>query len=92
MAYLTPSVQTGTLRTMSELTTFRDVIDCWPSLGAFASDVGLSYEAAKQMRRRDSISGRHFINVAHAAAHRGIRGASVPDLAAIAAQRSEPAE
>lgn len=40
---------------MSEPPNVNFLIASWPSLGAFARDAGVSYGAAKQMRRRGSI-------------------------------------
>ncbi len=36
------------------------VIDSWPSIRAFANDAGVSYGAAKQMRRRHSIPAPYW--------------------------------
>lgn len=38
----------------------RSLIDRWPTLGAFAEDAGVTYGAAKQMRRRGSIPPEHW--------------------------------
>lgn len=35
-------------------------IDRWPTLKAFAEDAGVTYGAAKQMRRRGSIPVEHW--------------------------------
>lgn len=55
-------------------TSISDLIDKWETIGDFATDVGCGYEAARQMRLRDSISPRHFDGVIAAAARKGLRG------------------
>jgi hypothetical protein len=49
----------------------RDLIDLWPSLAAFAGDIGVPYEASKAMRRRGAIASDHFVAVVNAATARG---------------------
>jgi hypothetical protein len=48
------------------------IIDQWPSLGEFAKDAGVSYGAAKQMRRRNSIPAEHWLAIITAAKARGM--------------------
>jgi hypothetical protein len=50
------------------------LIDQWDTIGEFAIDVGCGYEAARQMRIRESISPRHWNGVIAAAARKGIDG------------------
>lgn len=57
------------------------LIDHWPTIGEFASEVGCGYEAARQMRRRDSIAPEHWQKVISAAKRRGISGVSLGWLA-----------
>lgn len=47
------------------------IFDVWPSLADFARDVGIGIEAAKQMRKRQSIAVRHWPAIIRAAAGRG---------------------
>lgn len=53
------------------------LIDHWPTIGEFAAEVGCGYEAARQMRRRESIAPEHWQNVIAAAERRGINGVSL---------------
>lgn len=54
-----------------------DLISKWPNIAAFANDVGCGYEAARQMRRRESIAPEHWDRVISASDHRGIPGVSI---------------
>lgn len=63
--------------------TFRDLIGRWPSLSAFADDLGVTIHAAKQMRSRDSIAAEHWTRMVEAAKERRIRGINPTVLAAI---------
>lgn len=67
---------------------FSAIIDRWPSLAAFAADLGVKYVTAQVMRHRDSISARHWGRLVKAARRRGFEGVTLDALAAIAA--SEP--
>jgi hypothetical protein len=51
-----------------------ELIDSWDTIGEFAADVGCGYEAARQMRLRESISPRHWDSVIAAATLRSIHG------------------
>ncbi|MBO0141474.1 hypothetical protein JZX87_09895 [Agrobacterium sp. Ap1] len=55
-------------------TSISGLIDLWDTIGDFASDVGVEYEAARQMRLRDSISPRHWDRVIAAATRKKIKG------------------
>jgi hypothetical protein len=55
-------------------TSISDLIEEWETIGDFAADVGCGYEAARQMRLRESISPRHFDGVIAAAARKGLTG------------------
>jgi len=48
---------------MNELTSIAALIDAWPTIAEFARDIGVGYEAAKQMRRRGSIAIEHWPSV-----------------------------
>lgn len=63
------------MQTMSKTpTSISSLIDLWDTIGDFAADVGCGYEAARQMRLRDSISPRHWNGVIAAAARKSIAG------------------
>lgn len=48
-----------------------DIIDKWPTLSAYASDIGVAYVTAQVMRYRGSIHVRHWDAVVDAALKRG---------------------
>jgi hypothetical protein len=50
------------------------LIDQWPTITEFAAEVGCGYEAARQMRRRQSIAPEHWGNVVAAAKGRSFTG------------------
>jgi len=58
-----------------------DLIDRWPTIAEFASDVGCGYEAARQMRRRQRIAPEHWPAVVAACAARSIAGVTFEWLA-----------
>lgn len=60
----------------------RDIIALWPSLTAYAADVGIPYGTAKQQRRRNSISPDHWPAVVAKAAERGLAGVTTDLLVA----------
>jgi hypothetical protein len=62
----------------------------WPTLSDFASDAGVSYGTAKQMRRRDSIPARYWSVIVERAVQRGEK-LSLEELAAAHAQRPRTA-
>ena len=51
--------------------THRDIIDRWPSLSAYAEDIGAAYVTAQVMRFRGSIHPRWWDAVVEAAERRG---------------------
>lgn len=61
--------------------THTDIINCWSTIGAFASDIGCSYEAAKAMRRRNVIPSGYWMRLTQVAADRGIEGVTLESLA-----------
>lgn len=65
--------------------THADLINLWPSLTAFAADVGVGYESAKAMRRRSSIPPAYWKRMVDAARDRGIDGVNYERLAEIVA-------
>jgi hypothetical protein len=68
------------------------LIDRWPSIADFANDVGCSYEAARQMRRRNSMPSAYWLRAVEAAKARAIADVSLEALAAHAAKDLEAAE
>lgn len=71
---------------MNTPSTISDLIDHWGKISDFARDVGCGYEAARQMRRRESIAPEHWEQVVSACEQRGIKGVTYVWLAA---QRSK---
>lgn len=71
-------------------TSIEDLIDQWPTITSFAADVGCGYEAARQMRMRQSIAPKHWPSVIKASKDRGIEGVSFEWL--IAQRQSATAE
>ena len=72
--------------------THSDLIDLWPSLSAFADDLGVAYGTAKAMRRRGSILPEYWLRVVDAAAENKISGVSLEVLAIAVARDREAAE
>lgn len=62
-------------------TSISDLINKWPTIGEFADDVGCGYEAARQMRLRESINPKHWISVVSASQRRKIKGVTFEWLA-----------
>ncbi|TKT80013.1 hypothetical protein XW59_006535 [Aquamicrobium sp. LC103] len=57
------------------------LIDTWPTIAEFASEVGCGYEAARQMRRRESIAPEHWAAVVVSCERREIEGVTFEWLA-----------
>lgn len=76
---------------MIRFASHRDVIDAWPSVAEFATDIGIAYERAKGMRRRNSITFDCAHAVVLAAAARGIEGVSHELLARLVSNDPSPA-
>lgn len=72
--------------------TFRDVIDSWPSLQAFADDLDVAYVTAQVMRHRNSIASKRWQRVVECAGLRGLEGVTYEALAAIKAGKVPPAD
>lgn len=68
------------------------IINLWPSLSDFASDIGVQYGTAKAMRRRGSIPSEHWLCMTAKAAERGISGVSLEALASAVAKSPEAAQ
>lgn len=67
--------------------TIDELINQWPTIGDFATAIGCGYEAARQMRLRNSIAPKHWQNVIEASSKLGIDGVTYEWLAAT---RAEP--
>lgn len=65
---MTPGWYEPYLRGMSE--SFRDLIDRF-GIGEFAAAIGVTYGAAKQMRRRDSVGPEYWPSIIDASRARG---------------------
>lgn len=76
---------------------YKQVIDAWgkdggtvaDALRAFAADIQITDNTAKQMRRRDSIPANYWPRVAAKAASRGISGVSIDLLAELRSAKAE---
>jgi len=66
---------------MSEPTSISSLIDFWPTIAEFAAEVGCGYEAARQMRRRESIAPEHWTKVISVSEAREISGVTYEWLA-----------
>ena len=69
-----------TWRIVCPMRTHADIINQWPSLRAFAEDLGISYVNAQVMRYRDSIPVDHWARVIKVASNRGFDGISWESL------------
>ncbi|HBF32681.1 hypothetical protein [Rhizobium sp.] len=64
------------------VSTISELIDQWPTIADFAVAIGCGYEAARKMRRRESIAPKHWHRIVDAAATQGVEGISLSWLAA----------
>lgn len=55
---------------MTRYSTFRDVIDAWPTRRDFAFDVEATLAAVNKWHEKDSIRGVHFAAIVAASARR----------------------
>ena len=76
---------------MINFTTFRSVIDSWPSIQEFADDLGVKYVTAQLMRHRDSIAAKHWKPVVVAARKRRLSGITLDLLASITPRKANRA-
>lgn len=68
----------------------RDIIDLWPTISEFASDIGLKhYQSGYRMRERNSINKRHWEKIVEAGKRRGV-SVSFKDLAVAHARAIAP--
>lgn len=66
-------------------TTHVQIIERWPSLRAFAEDIGAEYNTAKHIRRRGVIPAPYWTRLIEAAGQREIEGVTYEILAAAVA-------
>ena len=66
---------------MSTPNSIPDLISRWPTVAAFAADIGCKYQAAIKMRDREAINVRHWIAVVDAADGMGVEGVDLNWLA-----------
>lgn len=69
---------------MTKPNSIQNLIEAWPTISAFADEIGCGYEAARAMRRRNSIAPEHWQSVVEASRKRGISGI---DFGWLASQR-----
>lgn len=63
------------------------LINLWPSLSDFASDLSIQYGTAKAMRRRGSVPPVHWPVMVEKARGRRLRGVTIRSLALAAASK-----
>lgn len=69
---------------------FREIIGKWPNLGAFARDIGVTENTAKQMRTRDSVKAEYWGKMVAGARRRRIEGVTLEVLARLKASGARP--
>lgn len=62
---------------MTEPVSISALIDRWKTIAEFATDIGCGYEAARQMRMRNSIAPKHWDAVIDASKARDISGVTL---------------
>jgi hypothetical protein len=67
---------------------FADLIELWPSIGAFAADVGVPYETANSWKKRNSIPAKNWPGVIAAAQKRGFEEITAERLIELARARA----
>lgn len=72
--------------------TISGLIDMWPSIAEFAADLDVGYEAAKQMRRRNSVAVEHWPRLMEACRQRGISGINAEHMVAMHTVSPRPEE
>lgn len=71
---------------------FATLIDQWPSIAAFASDIGVSDMHARAMRRRNSVPPEYWSAAVDGALQHGIPDVSYERLAKLAAAKRRAGE
>lgn len=67
--------------------TTADIIALWPSVAAFARDIGIKPAHAQTIKARGSLPSAYWAAARAAAARRGIEGITIDALASLAAAR-----
>jgi hypothetical protein len=62
---------------MTEPVSISDLISNWKTIAEFAAELGCGYEAARQMRRRESIAPEHWEKVISVCSDKGIPGVTI---------------
>lgn len=68
--------------------TFREIIKCWDTYQALATDIGEPYLTVRQWHTRDRIPSRAWPRIADAAKARRLNGITVETLADLNAEYS----
>ncbi len=68
---------------------FAELIEMWPSIGAFAADVGVPYETANSWKKRNSIPAKNWPEVIAAAGRGGFPDVTFERLAKLARARAK---
>lgn len=63
---------------------YRAVIDMWPTYASLASELDVTPDAVKQMRRRDRIPARHWLALIRSAQRNGYPEVTLEQLAKLA--------
>lgn len=69
------------------MNSFAEIIALWPTVAAFADDVGVKYPTAASWEQRNTLPSDIWEDVVLAAADRGFEGVTLERLAAIAASK-----
>ncbi len=72
----------------TDISTFAEVIDLWPSAEAMADDIGVQPGLPPVWKHRRAIPSKHWMAIAEAAKAREIHDVTVETLAALAAKSS----
>lgn len=65
---------------------FTDLINQWPNLSDFATDLGCKYQTARKMKERNSIASIHWKKLIEASKKQGISGISYEWLVGVKSQ------
>ncbi len=70
----------------------RQIVDRWGNRAAFAREVGVDYQVARQWCVRNNIPSEYWLDVVNAAHQRGFREVTTDLLATIKAEERARAE
>lgn len=72
---------------------FSDLINCWSSVSAFATELECEYQTARKMKDRNSIAPHHWRKLVEISQCKGIVGVNIEWLASLTELNiQEPAE